>query len=79
MIYWDFNPVLNPTVDTYNDMNINNPRSRKYILEMIELYNLRDTYWALHPLVCRYTWRQKHPIKQAHLDYFIVRIMHGYH
>ena len=72
IICGDFNLVLDPTMDTYNYVNINNPRSRKYILEMIELYNLKDTYRALHPQVCRYTWRRKHPIKQAHLDYFIV-------
>ena len=53
----DFNLVLDPTMDTYNYVNINNPRSRKYILEMIELYNLEDTYQALHPQIRRYTWR----------------------
>ena len=59
-------------MDTYNYVKINNPRSRKYILEMIELYNLKDTYRALQPQARRYTWRRKHPIKQARLDYFIV-------
>ena len=68
----DFNLVLNPELDSFNYVNINNPRSRKCVLEMLQLHNMTDAFRYLHPTVKRYSWRCKNLIKQARLDYFIV-------
>ena len=72
LICGDFNLVLNPEIDTYNYININNPRSRNKLLQIMQFQNLTDAYRSLHPDICRYTWRRKHPVKQARLDYFII-------
>ena len=68
----DFNLVLNPELDSFNYVNINNPRSRQCVLEMLQLHNMKDAFRYLHPTLKRYSWRRKNPIKQARLDYFIV-------
>ena len=57
---------------TYNDININNRRSRNKLLQIMQFQNLTDAYRSLHPEIRRYTWRRKHPVKQAPLDYFII-------
>ena len=72
LICGDFNLVLNPKIDTYNYININNPRSRNKLLEIMQVQNLPDAYRSLNPEIRRYTWRRKHPVKQARLDYFII-------
>ena len=53
-------------------ININNPRSRNKLLQIMQFQNLTDAYRSLHPDIRRYTWRRKHPVKQARLDYFII-------
>ena len=67
----DLNLILNPEVDSYNYVNINNPQSRLHLLETMQIYNLKDVYRILNPNLRRYTWRRKNPVKQARLDYFI--------
>ena len=67
----DFNLTLNPDLDSYNYININDPKSRQSILETISSHNLQDLFRLFHPKVRRYTWRHKNPIKQARLDYFL--------
>ena len=73
-IIWcgDFNLTLNPKLDCFNYSNINNPKSRQTTLNIIEEYNLVDTYRHFYPDCLRYTWRRHNPLKQARLDYFIV-------
>ena len=68
----DFNLVLNPELDSFNYVNINNPRSRQCVLDMLKLHNMRGAFRHLHPTLKRYTWQHKNLIKQAQLDYFIV-------
>ena len=68
----DFNLVLNPELDSFNYVNINNPRSRQCVLEMLQLHNMKDAFRYLHPTLKRYSWQRRNPIKQARLDYFIV-------
>ena len=59
----DFNLVLNPELDSFNYVNINNPRSRQCVLEMLQLHNMKDAFRYLHPTLKRYSWRCKNPIK----------------
>ena len=72
IICGDFNLVLDPNLDYFNYKNVNNPISRKTVLDILQTHNLRDAFRSLNPSLRRYTWRRKNPIKQARLDYFIV-------
>ena len=66
------NLVLDPLLDFDHYKHINNPKSRYLLLEIMNSFNLRDTFRLFHPLVRRYTWRRKNPVRQARLDYFLV-------
>ena len=59
-------------MDSYNYKNINNPKARQVILNIINDYNLIDAFRTFHPKDKRYSWRKKNPIKQARLDYFLI-------
>ena len=71
VICGDFNLVLDPQKDCNNYTNVNNPRSRQKVLDLISELDLIDIYRHFHPNHKRYTWRKKNPIKQARLDYFL--------
>ena len=68
----DLNLTLKPSMDSYNYVNVNNPKSREKLLESMETNDLVDAFRYFHPDIKRYTWRRRNPIKQAHLDYFII-------
>lgn len=68
----DWNLVINPKLDTYNYKNINNPKAREKVLELIDLFDLKDPWRELYYNEKRYTWRQPTPIKQARLDFFLI-------
>ena len=72
IICGDLNLVLNPQLDSYKYKHINNPKSRKLLLELMEIFALKDTFRLLYPNLKRYTWRRKKPLCQARLDYFLV-------
>ena len=42
------NIALNPTLDTYNYTNVNNPSARKTLLQMMATFNLIDVFRHLH-------------------------------
>ena len=73
-IIWcgDFNLTLNPKLDSYNYVPINNPRSRTILLDIINRLNLADAYRYFHPISKRFTWRRRNPLKQSRLDYFLI-------
>lgn len=72
IICGDFNLVLNPDLDYDNTYkNINNPKARDKILEIIDNFGLIDVFREQHENVKRFTWRKKNPIKQARLDYIV--------
>ena len=71
LICGDLNLTLNPEFDSYNYKHLNNPRARQSVLNMISGNDLCDIYRHLHPQNKRFTWRKKHPLKQARLDYFL--------
>ena len=68
----DWNVVLDTEKDCFNYKHINNPKARDQILENIETLHLTDIWRAFNIDENRYTWRRKSPIKQAHLDYFLI-------
>ena len=72
VICGDFNLVLDPKMDSDNYKNINNPKARQVVLNIINDYTLIDAFRTFHPEVKRYSWREKNPIKQARLDYFLI-------
>ena len=72
MLCGDFNLVLNPRMDCSNYVSINNPNARQTLIETLNTYNLKDAFRYFNPDTSRFTWRRRNPIKQAHLDYYIV-------
>ena len=51
----DFNLVLDPLKDSFNYININNPRSGKKVVELMENCALTDIYRNLHPNEKKFT------------------------
>ena len=68
----DYNLVQDFNIDTFNYVNINNPRAREKLLEIKEVHSLIDPYRELYPESKRFTWRKKTPLKQARLDFFLI-------
>ena len=59
IICGDFNLVLDPLKDSLNYKNINNPRSKKKLLEIMANCDLVDIYRIMHPSDKRFIWRKK--------------------
>ncbi len=72
IICGDFNLVQNQSMDTFNYVNINNPKAKEIVIKMKEDLDLCDPWRVLNPDTKRYTWRKNNPIKQARLDYFLI-------
>ena len=69
----DWNVVLNPQVDAGNYRSYNpRPRSRKVILDNLDILNLVDVYRKVYPNKMAYSWRRYNTIQQSRLDYFII-------
>ena len=68
----DFNVVLDPKLDSFNYLQINNPKAREVVRDMIDSEDFIDIYRINFPLTRRYTWRKRKPLKQARLDYFLI-------
>jgi exonuclease III len=67
----DWNLVLNPSRDSYNYKNINNPKAREEVLNLIKEKDLVDVCRAFHETEDHYTWTKKNPVKMARLDFFL--------
>ena len=67
----DFNLVLDPVMDTFNYLNINNPQARSKLLEIMNDMNLVDYFRVLNPDKKIYTWHKKNPTKHGRLDFFL--------
>jgi exonuclease III len=68
----DWNLVLDPTVDTFNYKNINNPKSRDAVIALAAENELVDVWRSFHERDRQYTWHHKHPIKMSRLDFILV-------
>ena len=68
----DFNMVIDPEKDSFNYVNINNPRAREKLLDISAEFNLVDIWREYNMETIRYTWRTNNRNKQARLDYFLI-------
>jgi exonuclease III len=68
----DWNLVLDPTVDTFNYKNINNPKSRDAVIALAAEKELVDVWRSFHERDRQYTWHHKNPIKMSRLDFILV-------
>ena len=68
----DFNLVQSFELDTFNYVNVNNPRAREKVMAIKEVYNLIDPFRDLNPDLKRFTRRKKTPLKQSRLDFFLI-------
>ena len=68
----DWNLIQNPLRDMKNYFRINNPQAREKVLNMIDSDNLVDPWRYLNPEKCSFTWRQRTPLKQSRLDFFLI-------
>ena len=71
LICGDLNLTLIANMDACNYKHLNNPQSRRVLINTMNNGDLTDFFRAIHPKTKRYTWRRQNPIKQARLDYFI--------
>ena len=67
----DFNLVIDPDMDLQDYVNINNPKAREQVLNMMFEHNLLDVWTDLNLQNYQYTWRRKHT-KKARLDFFLI-------
>lgn len=70
IISGDYNLVLDPNMDCYNYVNVNNPKAREVVLEMIVECDLIDCWREENLEEKQFTWFKKNPIKKARLDFF---------
>lgn len=68
----DFNLILNPELDSFNYVNLNNPNSRDIVFTIIRDFNLIDCWRENNLESKQYTWFRKNPIKKARLDFFLL-------
>ena len=68
----DFNLILDPKVDCFNYLHVNNPRARNKLLNLKTEIGMIDPYRETNPNTRRYTWRKRTPLKQARLDFFLI-------
>ena len=69
----DWNLILNETLDTENYVNINNPRARNAVLNIMEENGYIDVFRLLNENQKKFTWRRINPVKkQARLDCYLV-------
>ena len=68
----DFNIVLNPDMDAYNYIHLNNPNARERVINIMADYNLIDCWRENNLDINEYTWFRRNPIKKARLDLFLV-------
>ena len=71
IICGDLNLVMDPILDTYNYIHVNNPNARNTFIQIMNDNTLLDAFRHFNPQKKRYTWKRRNPIKQARLDYFI--------
>ena len=73
IICGDWNLIIDPDLDCENYKNINNPKARAVVKELLDL-DFMDAYRAINEEKRGFTWRKLNPEKkqQARLDYFLI-------
>ena len=64
--------VLDSGKDCHNYVNVNNPKAKDRVSQLISDLELAAIFRVTFPNSRSYTWRQKSPLKQARLDYFLI-------
>lgn len=54
IIVGDYNLIMNPEMDYYNYLHLNNPKARDKVFEMMAQFNLTDIFREAHPDKKRY-------------------------
>ena len=72
IVVGDFNIALDQDIDCCNYKQVNNPKARKAVEEMMLDLGLADIWRENNPDCKRYTWRRPNPLKQSRLDYFLL-------
>ena len=65
----DLNLILNPEVDF---VNLNNPKARDEVLNMMHEANLIDVWRELHLEKQQFIWRRKATDQKSRLDFFLI-------
>ena len=68
----DFNMVLNPEIDSYNYVQVNNPNARNSVINMMAENGLIDCWREENLETSQFTWFRRNPIKKARLDFFLI-------
>lgn len=68
----DFNLVLNPEKDLHDYLNVNNPKAREQVLNLMIECNLIDVWREMNVEKKQYTWRKKNTNKKSRLDFFLI-------
>jgi exonuclease III len=68
----DWNTVQDLDLDTYNILYDKHQQSRAVIQDLKNVLELIDPWRNSNQDLRMYTWKQKSPLKQIRLDYFLV-------
>ena len=81
IICGDFNLVMDPDIDTENYKQVNNPKARIVVKDLLEELEYMDAWRILNEDKKGFTWKKLNPVrKQARLDYFLISwFMYIYH
>ena len=61
-----------PDIDTYNYENVNNPKSRDEVLDIISQLDHFDIWRDHNTELKKNTWIISTPLKQTRLDFFLI-------
>ena len=64
IICGDWNFVINPEIDSFNYLHINNPKARQIVLNLLEEENFKDVWRIMNEDSRKYTRRRLNPIKK---------------
>jgi exonuclease III len=68
----DYNLILNPEMDCFNFVHLNNPNARDKVCNIMSEYNCLDCWRENHLENREYTWFKRNPVKKARLDFFFI-------
>ena len=73
IICGDWNFILDTEMDSFTFLHVNNPRARRFVLNLIDDDNFKDPWRIMNENLRTYTWRRNNPTpKQARLVFFLV-------
>ena len=68
----DFNLILNPSIDCYDYLHLNNPKARDAVFDLMLDSNLIDCWRDLNMEKKEFTWFKKNTNKKSRLDFFLI-------